>query len=86
MSKRIFKFSLFGGPFFRAASPYDFSRGARASAHAPLSDGAGTACARQRDNATNLPAYVYVCMSILTAVKTQNLPGNDILFHLVCEE
>ena len=27
MSKRIFKFSLFGGPFFRAASPYDFPAG-----------------------------------------------------------
>ena len=41
---------------------------------------------RAHDNATNLPAYVYVNTSILTAVKTQNLPGNDILFHLVFAE
>ena len=35
----------------------------------------------------NIEFYpILIVFRILTAVKTQNLPGNDILFHLVCAE
>ena len=35
----------------------------------------------------NIELYpILIVFRILTAVKTQNLPGNDILFHLVCAE